>query len=297
MNTDSVCAVVVTYNRWELLKECLDALLRQSHALDRILVLDNASTDGTPKGLEGEGYLRRDTIHYIRLSKNLGGAGGFHEGLKLAYDERYEFIWLLDDDTIVADEALEALLNVRKRFPEEERPRMLASRVYWIDGKPHPMNDPGLKHGNDPTLAVAARYGLGSLRSATFVSLLLHRSLVTEFGLPLADYFLWSDDIEYTARILRQNFGALVPQSTALHKTGPQHTPLDAPPERFYYHVRNTLWTLLHSSAWTLPERRSQIIPLFLTIGAFLRRGHFSPPYLSAVGRGVVHGLFRRARR
>src|SRR3954466_11680448 len=94
----SVCAVVVTYNRRNLLARCLDHLERQSHPPDRILVVDNASTDGTAELLAA-----RDGIEVMRMRENRGGAGGFERGLEHAYAGGYEWIWLLDDDTF-ADE-------------------------------------------------------------------------------------------------------------------------------------------------------------------------------------------------
>ena len=88
-----------------------------------------------------------------------------------------------------------------------------------------------------------AEQGLMALRSTTWVSLLVHRGAVDRHGLPLKHYFIWSDDIEYTSRIiLSGDLAYLVPTSVALHDTETAHTALSASPERFYYHVRNTLY-------------------------------------------------------
>ena len=57
MSNDTICAVVVTYNRKELLIECLESLKEQSRTLDAILIIDNASTDGTPEILLKNGYI------------------------------------------------------------------------------------------------------------------------------------------------------------------------------------------------------------------------------------------------
>jgi len=88
MNTEhssvaSVAAVVVTYNRKSLLMRCLLALLRQTRPLQKIIVVDNASTDGTREELAQEGYLDESAIEYVRLEHNTGGAGGFHTGAQL----------------------------------------------------------------------------------------------------------------------------------------------------------------------------------------------------------------------
>lgn len=85
-----VAAVVVTYNRKELLRECLNALLNQTRPLDEIIVIDNASTDGTQEMIAKE----FPYITYVLMSENIGGAGGFHEGMKLAYEKGYDWIWV-----------------------------------------------------------------------------------------------------------------------------------------------------------------------------------------------------------
>ncbi|HNS25876.1 MAG TPA: glycosyltransferase, partial [Methanobacteriaceae archaeon] len=115
MTPETVCAVVVTYNRRELLIECLDALRNQTRPVDAVYLVDNASTDDTPELLLEKGYLdlvpetgeeawertlKRDdlVVHYLRLSHNQGGSGGFHQGVKRAYQQGYQWLWLMDDD-------------------------------------------------------------------------------------------------------------------------------------------------------------------------------------------------------
>ena len=95
---NSIIAVIVTYNRKELLKENMEALINQSYKEFDILVVDNASTDGTFE------YIKRlvndnDFISYFNTGKNLGGAGGFSLGIKEACLKGYEKIWIMDDDT------------------------------------------------------------------------------------------------------------------------------------------------------------------------------------------------------
>ena len=108
----SVCAVVVTYNRRDLLEECLAALAAQTHPVDHLLVIDNASTDGTPELLR-ERYA--DQAELVALATNEGGAGGFHEGLRLGHAAGYDWIWLMDDDTIPSPTALQELLAAPAR--------------------------------------------------------------------------------------------------------------------------------------------------------------------------------------
>jgi rhamnopyranosyl-N-acetylglucosaminyl-diphospho-decaprenol beta-1,3/1,4-galactofuranosyltransferase len=88
----TVAAVVVTYNRSRLLLECLDALLRQTRPVDKIVLIDNASTDGTVEVLRSRGYLANPKIDYQRSEFNSGGAGGFHDGMKRAHELGFDWI-------------------------------------------------------------------------------------------------------------------------------------------------------------------------------------------------------------
>jgi GT2 family glycosyltransferase len=125
-----VCAVIVTHNRKELLRECIAAVQAQTERLARILVLDNASTDGTDAMLRDEfAGADADSIEIVRLPENIGGAGGFREGLKRAADGGYDWIWLMDDDTIAAPTALERLLAAHAQFPPETS--HACSRAKW----------------------------------------------------------------------------------------------------------------------------------------------------------------------
>jgi GT2 family glycosyltransferase len=89
----------------------------------------------------------------------------------------------------------------------------------------------------------SAERGVAPIRGATFVSLLLHRHAIERYGLPLKHFFVWADDIEYTSRIVLGGEGAyFVPASVALHDTPAPEDFRTAGPDRFYYHVRNTLF-------------------------------------------------------
>lgn len=108
----TVCAVVVTYNRKELLKRNLDSLLIQTYPLD-ILIYDNASTDGTYQYLLDFGYLNNEHINFVKGDKNLGGAGGFSNGEKIAFQKGYDLLWLMDDDGYCINErTLEECIKV-----------------------------------------------------------------------------------------------------------------------------------------------------------------------------------------
>ncbi|WP_230421176.1 glycosyltransferase [Actinomadura soli] len=260
----TVAAVVVTYNRRELLDEALTALGAQTRVPDRVIVVDNASADGTADMV----HARFPDVDLLTLPRNVGGAGGFSAGIARALDGDADLLWLLDDDTVPEPGALEALLAARRRGATgaDGSPTLLASRVVWTDGRDHPMNTPRPKPR--PTAAesrIARAAGCVPIRSASFVSVLVDAEDVRERGLPVADYFLWNDDFEFTTRLLRGRRGLLCPDSVAVHKTR-EFGGTDADPgDRFFYEVRNKIWLFTGSRGLAPAER-------VLYAGSTLRR-------------------------
>jgi GT2 family glycosyltransferase len=248
-----VVAVVVTWNRRELLTEALAALGDQSHGLAQVVVVDNASTDGTDELLSS-----RPDLDVVGLPTNTGGAGGFAVGIERALTHRPDLVWLLDDDTIPTPDAAAELVRVWEEYadPAGRPPVVLASKVVWTDGRDHPMNTPRQKPGaSRAEVASAARLGAIPVRSASFVSIMCDATAVRERGLPLADYFLWNDDFEYSTRLIRDRVGLYVPSSVVLHKTRTFGSTDADPGERFFFEVRNKLWLFTRSRGLTPGEK------------------------------------------
>lgn len=106
-----VAAVVLTRDRRELLADSLQAILDQTRAADRVIVIDNASSDGTAAMLAE----RFPEVDVVRFEENLGATGGFDEGIRAAIGSGADLIWLLDDDTFARPDSLRALLDARER--------------------------------------------------------------------------------------------------------------------------------------------------------------------------------------
>ena len=250
-STDSprVVAVVVAYNRRDLLVEVLDALAVQRHPVARVIVVDNASTDDSADVARAAGEL----VDLVTLSRNTGGAGGFAAGMAVALDRHEpEWLWLMDDDTVPTPEALAALLAA----VDGTDVVAAGSRVLWTDGTEHPMNTPRSKpFVSKAERVAAARRGGIAVRSTSFVSMLVRSDVVREVGLPIADYFIWNDDFEYSTRVLRGRRGLHVPASVVVHKTKALGSTDADPGPRFYYEVRNKLWMFRRSHSLSVFEK------------------------------------------
>ena len=97
--------------------------------------------------------------------------------------------------------------------------------------------------------------GAVAIRSASFVSILVNAADVRERGLPVADYFLWNDDFEYSTRLLRGRVGLLCPPSVVVHKTRTFGSTDADPGERFFYEVRNKVWLFTRSRGLSPVEK------------------------------------------
>jgi GT2 family glycosyltransferase len=241
-----VVAVVVTYNRRELLMECLAAIAAQSYPVAEVVLVDNASSDDTATAVRE----RHPGVTLFELPTNLGGAGGFAFGIAAARPRAGQ-IWLMDDDAAPRPDALEQLMAARARYPGTP-PAVMASRVVSGDEQAIPMNTPRVRpFVSAVERAAAAAAGCIPIRSASFVSVLIDGLTARRHDLPVADYFIWNDDFEYTARLLRSSVGLLCPDSVTLHAA----KPLADPGPRFRLDVRNRLWVLTRSQALSPRER------------------------------------------
>lgn len=219
---ETVCGVVVTFNRKELLKDCLQALTKQTRALDAILIVDNASTDNTPQDLLEMGYIQKlppekiskpyETefvskiknlegenikIIYILMSENTGGAGGFHMGQKRAFELGYDWIWLMDDDGYPVEGCLSKLLesNIRKKLK--------ASNPLVIDKENHNALSFGLSK-NLMTVQSAVDASIDGIilnKANPFNGTLIHCDLIKDVGFIKKEMFIWGDETEYFKRL------------------------------------------------------------------------------------------------
>jgi GT2 family glycosyltransferase len=217
----NIIAVIVTYNRLKLLKRAVGAVLDQTRKPDRLIVVDNCSSDGTRLWLAQLASSRGD-VTISMLDSNQGGAGGFFNGIKEGYEAGADWIWVMDDDTIPEPDALEMLANCADDLARQkgtEKVGFLASQVLWTDGSAHRMNVPGVNRYWLECHPCCSRHI--RIDTATFCSTLIHRHAVKEAGYPVKEFFIWMDDVEYTLRItVGAGFsGYLVRPSRVLHLT------------------------------------------------------------------------------
>lgn len=237
----STAALIVTYNHCELLKECLQTIVKQTVPVTEIFVIDNASTDQTTE--VATSFKSDIKVTYQRLEKNIGGAGGFNYGIHSICDrQEFDYIWLMDDDTMPEVSAHESLLKSVQEINGEFG--FIVSRALWTDGTHAIMNEP--KYLDNQLI----NQHLRKISRGTFVSFFVRTKVIEKIGLPITDFFIWNDDTEYSYRISHSYDCYLDESSVVIHKMA-RNSPVDIISEkdpnrltRYKYYYRNRWYVL-----------------------------------------------------
>lgn len=223
--SETVAAVVVTFNRCELLCECIAALMAQRRALDMLYVIDNASTDRTHELLSERGYLANPKITYTRLPTNIGGAGGFNEGMKRAFEDGHEWIWVMDDDAEAPPNLCETLLRKAASYDAKIICPLIVRKDGTVQNYHHKLLRRGFIRLQEisaiPETDTVDQLGQSAvtLDANAFVGPLFHRDVIQSIGLPKSEFFIWGDDTEYTYRASTNGFMIiLATEATIFHK-------------------------------------------------------------------------------
>lgn len=203
-----ITAVVVTFNRLELLKQGIECL-RKQQKLTGIIVVNNGSTDGTREWLDAQPGLL--VVH----QDNVGGSGGFYTGIERAYSEGADWIWCMDDDVFPRPDCLDRLLAYTDR-PEVgilSPRRLLEGKVFTHEFRHFNFTNPvGSLHGRK--LAKQQVNQATEIVGADFEGPFISRRVVEKIGLPNRELFIFCDDTDYCLRAHLAGFKLLyVPEA------------------------------------------------------------------------------------
>lgn len=192
----NIACIIVTYNRLQLLKECINSLKNQTNTSFDIIVINNGSTDGTKEWLLCQKSIRTIT------QDNLGGAGGFYTGMKAAYEEGYEWIWMMDDDGVADRTQLENLLDGADMCHS----KFLNALVCNIEN--HDLLSFSLICEGSEIKRVedANKHSFIFNSINPFNGTLIHRDVIEKIGYIKKEMFIWGDEKEYTLRAQKAGF-------------------------------------------------------------------------------------------
>jgi len=209
-------AIVLTYNRLALLQECINSLRCQSEPVDQILVVNNASTDGTKEWLQDQADLLVFTMPF-----NMGGSGGFVKAISEAYALDFDWIWILDDDAFPEKDCLRKLKEVAAT---KDKKIVLAPLVIEGDRIDHEhrgfIDFKRIKFPLQVTTSdqlIQAADPVTQISFASFIGMFIGREIVSDVQFPNASYFIFQDDLEYCIRIGKAGYPIFLVKSAVVH--------------------------------------------------------------------------------
>jgi GT2 family glycosyltransferase len=205
---ESVAVVIVTYNRAALLDRMLAGLAAQTHRPDVVLVVDNASTDDTREVLAG--HVDSLPLRVTTTESNLGGAGGFHLGMRQAWEGGWDRVWLMDDDVVPAPDCLAVLMAADEAClmaVREDTEGHLVEKAATRFDLTHPW---AVK---PKTGMVESDYGERErmpervrLENVAFEGFMVRREVIAAIGFPDPEFFIFYDDVDYAVRARRAGY-------------------------------------------------------------------------------------------
>ncbi|GAB2983303.1 glycosyltransferase family 2 protein [Nocardioides montaniterrae] len=285
-----VAVVVVTYNRADLLAEMLDGLAKLDRAPDGVIVIDNHSTDHTPDVLAASTLVGLQTI---RTTDNLGGAGGFHAGLKAAYDQGFDAMWLMDDDVVPAPDCLTRLLEVDASclisVREDKAGTLIEKAAIRFDLRNPLAIRPKTASIDSAYRTRSAMPATVEVQNVAFEGFLVRREVVDRIGFPDPGFFIFYDDVDYAIRARRAGFAILAVRDAVLVRQLGFDQQHDLSGWKGYYMYRNLFVVHFRYGENPLVRLKPWLIAVAVVVLSPLRGGR-------AEARNVIRAV-RDARR
>jgi rhamnopyranosyl-N-acetylglucosaminyl-diphospho-decaprenol beta-1,3/1,4-galactofuranosyltransferase len=241
-----VAAVVVTYNRLNLLKECIEAIRNQTRKPEAIIVVNNGSTDGTELWLESQNDLT------VYNQQNVGGAGGFNRGIKEAYESDFDWIWAMDDDGCPALDCVEALIAASGK-----KPGVNVWGGIVLDRDDH--SKLAFDCQQVVTETGEINWGIEFIDNWApfFNGVMFSRDIVKKFGYPNPAFFIWGDEGDYFERTKQQ--GIIASTTKAI-----------------FYHPKDRLYSTMHRNQYVYDGPVNWKAYCFFRNRAYLGRKHYN---------------------
>ena len=281
---ETVAVVVVTHNRADLLGGMLDGIAAQTRAPDAVIVVDNASTDHTQEMLGA----RSDLPLQVITQGNLGGAGGFHRGVRAAYDAGWDRVWLMDDDVVPAPECLAALMAVDEdcliAVREDLAGTLVEKAAVEFDLR-NPLAIHPKRSTVDSTYADRASMpALVEVQNVAFEGFMVRRTVIAEIGFPDPAFFIFYDDAEYAVRARRAGHHVWAVRDAVLVRQLDFNQQHDLSGWKGYYMYRNLFVVHLRHGENALVRLKPWLITLAVVLLSPLRGGR-------AEARNVIRAM------
>lgn len=232
---EKIAAIVVTFNRLELLKKVVGGLRNQTRKPDQIIIVNNSSSDGTSEWLAAQSDL------LVITQENLGSSGGQYAGAKYAWENGFDFIWLMDDDVVAEPQCLEIMFSFRNKVDIICPLRYNSDEVYF--------NDITKINFSNPLKSIWAKIicpsdlenELISVEGFTFEGPLFSREVIDEIGLPELGFFIYADDTEFSVRAYKKGLKAAIARDARFDRMIPPVADKGDFTWKHFYLIRNLI--------------------------------------------------------
>ena len=264
---ETVAVVVVTYNRADLLERMLVGLGALERLPDAVIVVDNASSDHTQAVLAAA---TNPGLQVVCTEDNLGGAGGFHLGVRTAYRAGFDRIWLMDDDVVPAPDCLTVLMALDEdclmAVREDTAGRLVEKAATHFDLRNPLTIRPKTSMVETDFVSRDRMPELVEVENVAFEGFMLRRTVVDAIGLPDPSYFIFYDDVDFAIRARRAGFRIWAARDAVLVRQLPFDQQHDLSGWKGYYMYRNLFVVHLRYGENALVRRK----PWLITAGVVL---------------------------
>jgi len=267
----TVAIVIVTFNRADLLTRCLDGLVASKHRPDAVYVVNNASEDHTKEVLDAHtsqpGGL---PLHAIHSDENLGGAGGFHLGVRTAYEAGYDRIWLMDDDVVPASDCLDVLMahdGPCLMAVREDLDGTLCEKAATKFDLANPLAiRPKRQSVEDAYRTRDAMPAEVPIDNVAFEGFMVKREVIDAVGLPDPRFFIFYDDVDFALRARRAGFPIVALRDAILVRQLDFNQQHDTKSWKGYYMYRNLFLVHFRYGENTLVRLKPFLITLVVLL-------------------------------
>lgn len=211
----TVYIILLNWHGWRDTIACLDSLAMLDYPNHRVLVVDNGSTDDSVARIRAA----QPEVPIIETGRNLGFSGGCNVGIRRVMDEGADYVWLLNNDTMIDSQALTAMVAVAEADPGVGA---VGSVLYYLD---NPKEIQAWGGGRVCFWSGRARHHLAPVSSArlhylTAASVLLRRRALEEVGLlDEKTFFMYWEDTDFSFHLRKAGWSlAVADQSMVLHR-------------------------------------------------------------------------------
>ncbi|MHA7093087.1 glycosyltransferase family 2 protein [Priestia megaterium] len=244
---ESVAIIILNWNSYKDTFDCLKSIEKLDYDNYHVFLVDNFSQDNSLVKLEKD-YIDKKfqlNLTFVKMKANLGFAGGNNVAIKIAAEKNYKYIWMLNNDTIVDQNALKSLVV---RMNKNENIGIVGSKIYyynsnkiWFAGGQINKHTGSTKHIG---IREEDKSQYNSFREVDYItgcSLLFRKEVVDSTGYMSDDYFLYYEETDWNIRAKANGWLIYIePKSVVYHKvsvsSGGEN---NIAPYVDYYDIRN----------------------------------------------------------